>query len=194
MAIKVKDVEVRPEEVDEDFIINFEELTEEGQKRLFRENNEKFIVDAIQSKYFSILQLVEESMQQCSSKTLNSVILYWLEKYKRKKVNEDMVLKILMLPNLKLSEKNRRGLATSMSLKWRLWVAKNEETSLDVLKLRQMFYWGTCYFALDGYPKLFDAIVVNPNFRVDEYIEEEISLFKPDEQKRIRSRIEELKN
>lgn len=62
MAIKVKDVEVRPEEVDEDFIINFEELTEEGQKRLFRENNEKFIVDAIQSKYFSILQLVEESM------------------------------------------------------------------------------------------------------------------------------------
>ncbi len=194
MAIKVKGIAVRPEEVNKDFTINFEELTEEGQKRLFLENNEKFIVDAIESKYSSVFQLVKERMQQCSSETLNNAIQYYEKKSLREKVDEDMILEILMLPKLKLSEESRRSLASSVKVKWKLWIAKSDETSFDILKLRQMFYWSAICFEIDGDPRLFDAIVMNPNFRVDEYIEEEISLFKPDEQKRIRSRIEELKN
>ena len=75
MAVKVKGVEVRSEELSLE--VNFQDLTQEGQERIFLENKEKFVKDALQSKYSYIQRLLWEVdvKETCSSDTLNVAIL-----------------------------------------------------------------------------------------------------------------------
>lgn len=190
MAITVNGVEVRLEEVKKEIQVNFDALTKEGQKRVFCENPGKFISDVFASENISLTELIDLSENKISSTGLNEIICY----FAHKDIFAEVVLDILKLPYFKLADATRKTLALSTVKQYRIVIAKDKDTSLEILKLRQMFFWSAGEFAREKDDMgLFDEIVMHPNFRLDKDIENEISVFSPERQKRIRERIAELK-
>ena len=165
MAITVKGVEVRTKEVRTNVRVEFDDLTEEGQKRIFLENKEEFIVEALKSRYGSVVELVWEVKDECSSVALNAAIAECI----KKGASEERILDLLNVPGFELDKKLRKILAISVrSLPIQIWVAKDEKTSFKLL--RKMFYNATVKLVRDNDPQLFDAIVTNPNFKSDEEV------------------------
>ena len=72
-------------------------------------------------------------------------------------------------------------------------VAQNEKTSLQLLKSSGMFIVAASEFVNDNKSILFDAIVTNPNFEIDEEIEQTIRAFASKRAKKIKARIEQLR-
>lgn len=193
--ITVKGVEVRPDEVDLE--TEFQFLTAEGQKRLFLENKEAFLIEALTSNYSTVRRLLwePEVLKSCSSVLLNDAIrICFLSKTLRTDI---MVL--MNAVGSELSDLNRELIACAswtcyenwMSLK--VFIAQDEKTSLEILKIDEMFKLASIELVQSRDARLFDAIVTNPNFRVDDDIEEAISEISPEGRKIIRERIAELK-
>lgn len=187
--ITVKGVEVRSKEIDLE--VSFQDLTPEGQKRIFLENKEKFLIAALNSRYSSLTDLVKEVKNECSSFALNKAIEHLLDT--RRFGFDDLILEFLSVPSLELSEKNRKKLAYSEYWRLKLWVAKDEKTPLTVLKTREMFFRAAQNIVYEYSSEMFDAIVTNPNFDVDEEIEQTIQGFSSKGAKKIKARIAELK-
>ncbi len=188
--ITVKGVEVRAEEVSIETEFRF--LTEEGQKRLFLENKEAFLLDALHSGYSAVCRLLwePEVLKSCSPALLNEAIILCLSD--ASKELEDVKVLINTLGS-ELDEGCITFIAYAFFVEVELKVlaAKNEKTSLELLK--KMFILAVSKFVDDNEPILFDAIVTNPNFEVDEEIEQTIRAFDSKRAEKIKKRIEQLR-
>ena len=59
MSIFLRGKEVRKNELDRKIEVSFDDLNENGQKRMFEENKELFLTDAIISRYKNIREMAE---------------------------------------------------------------------------------------------------------------------------------------
>lgn len=114
-------VEVRSTEVE--LTVKFEDLTQEGQQRVFLENMEKFIKEALNSKYPYIRRLLWEVdvKERCSSEVLNAAIQECIYQ----NISEKKIFALLNVSGFQVNEKVRELLATSTNPQYRLWLAKN---------------------------------------------------------------------
>lgn len=182
MAIKVRGVEVRPEEINLE--VDFQDLTAEGQRRLFLENKEKFIQDVLQSKYSAVREVIWEVRNECSSEMLNAAVVG----YNKTRESETHILDLLNVPGFQLDKKVRELLGTyGVSLSIKLWVARDENTSLELLK--RMLCDAVHRFNAYNEVELLDAIVLNPKFDFGD----ETFRFSRQTVTRVRERIEFLK-
>lgn len=137
------------------------------------------------------VRLEEVNMEKtCSSDTLNVAI----EECIYQEAPTGDILSLLNVPGLQVSDKVRELLALSTELQLKLWVVKDKNTSLELLKKDQLFMCATLDFVQLRNPILFDAIFKNPNFKWDEEIEQKMEAFSPEGKEMIRERIERLKN
>lgn len=188
MSITVEGINVRIKEVSKDFKVKFKDLTEAGQKRLFKENKDIFFFDALTSKYKSVRTLALIKKDNCSSVSLNKAIKL-LEKEKRA-TNVNLIIELLNIPNLDLDDSLRKSLAHSDYWELRLWIANDKNTPLQILK--EMLWSATKIFIGYDSSTEMDAIITNPNFELDEEVEQIIKRFNPTAVSKIESRIKEL--
>lgn len=186
--ITVEGVDVRIEEVDKDLSVEFYKLTEEGQKRVFEENKDIFFFDALKSSYMSIRNYAIELKDECSSETLNEAIKNLI----RFKVSDKitLIIELLNTERLEIDEELEKMLAHSDYWRLRLWVAEDKNTSLAILKEMlpdaiKRFFWRNSSTDID-------AIITNPNFKLDEEVKQIIEKFSLDEGAKIEARIKEL--
>lgn len=192
--VTVKGVEVRAEEVNVETEFCF--LTEEGQKRVFLENKEKFLLEALNSDYFTVRRLLfePEVIKTCSAAVLNEAIKI----YCVAKSSETMdIMALIDAVGSELSEANRELIALGDWLhgrwkKMRIRVATDPKTSFKILKMETMFRFSALELIQSNDSQLFDAIVQNPNFEWDKEIEEQIEVFSPAGREIIRQRVERL--
>lgn len=171
MSIKVKGISVRSNELSCDMEIPFHELTIDGQERMFLKHKDLFLCDALDSEHAYIFELACNNFTSCSSKALNEAIIslyepkpMYMPMHRSIYENIDLILKILNIPYLELDESIRKRFSMSSAWKLKLWVAKDKNTSHELLldmffpsALRNLF-WAQSF-------SLFDAIVNNSNFR-----------------------------
>lgn len=188
MSITVEGINVRIKEVSKDFKVKFESLTESGQKRLFKENKDIFFFDALTSKYVSVRRLALMQKNDCSSVSLNKAIKLLVKK--KSAFNVDLIIQLLNIPNLDLDDELRKSLAHSDYWQLRLWIANDKNTPLQILK--EMLWGATTIFVGYDSSTEMDVIITNPNFELDEEVEEIIKRFNPTEFSKIESRIKEL--
>lgn len=187
--ITVKGVEVRPEEVAKEIKVSFKDLTEEGQKRIFRENKDEFIIDALKSKYSSVQNLIFEVKNECSSIALNKAI----EEAIKRGASAKRIIDLLNVPTLELDEELRKLLSISIWTSLKKWVIQDKNTSFELLKSDQLFMYAAIELIQSHDSTLFDAIVKNPKFKWDEELERNIMDISPEGRKIIKARIEVLK-
>lgn len=147
-------------------------LTIDGQERMFLKHKDLFLCDALDSEHAYIFELACNNFTSCSSKALNEAIIFLYEpepmyrlRHRSRSIPEiDLILKILNIPYLELDESIRKKFSMSSAWKLQLWVAKDKNTSHELLldmffpsALRNLF-WAHSF-------SLFDAIVNNSNFR-----------------------------
>ncbi len=181
--ITVKGVEVRSQEVD--LKVDFQDLTAEGQKRVFLENKENFVQDALNSEYPAVQEVIWEVRNQCSAKVLNAAVVGYNEKRK----SENYILDLLNVPDFQPDEETRELLGTRGAFhSVKVWVARDEKTSLNVLE--KMFRGAANRYFRYNEAELLDAILTNPNFGVCEIQQWNFSY---GQQNRIKARIKELK-
>lgn len=183
--VTVKGVEVRAEEVNVETEFRF--LTEEGQKRVFLENKELFLLDALNSNYPAVRRLLwkPEVLKSCSSDILNRAITACCM---GTEVGDLMTL--INAVGSKLSKENIELIAAAswMDMKLRVQMLQNEKISSEFLK--KMFVNEAMDFIQYGRCMLFDAIVQNPNFKC---YEEQIEMFAPSSRELIKERIKRVK-
>ena len=186
--LKVNGVEVRIQEVKVDFEVKFSELTEDGQKRVFLENKEDFIVEALKSNYPAVQELVWQVKNGCSSVALNKAI----EECIRRGASVNRILDLLEVPGLELEEELREILSCFVDDSIKLWVAKDPRTPFELLKSDQMFSLAVSEMVHDRGTELFDRIVANPNFKENEDIDRLIKEFSSNQEKEVRARMKEI--
>lgn len=172
MSIFINGLKVRSSELNEDFEVQFKDLNEKGQRRLFTENKTLFLYDALTSEYESIQALPLQFKDEYSSETLNSIIKKVLSKMLLSK-ECDLILEFLNIPGFELDEDLRKDLSFSQFYPIKCWVAKSEKTSTEILK--SMFLHDVCYSVWSNWYVLLDLIISNPNFRFDLCLDNHIS-------------------
>jgi len=194
MSILVNGFEVRADELNYNFIVNFEDLNESGQRRLFEKDKNLFLYDALTSQYPDIRELPFESKTGFSSETLNEVLSKFIPQIPTLDFqNIDIILKLLDFPDFKLNEKLRDRMTMSTDYRFLFWVAKSKDTSFNILK--KMFFYECKNFICYGYSELLDIIILNPNFNLSYSLDREVELrFKAEHYRDIMSHIKDLKN
>ena len=192
--ITVKGVHVRVEELSEEIHIDFEDLTEEGQKRVFLENQEDFILDALESKFPNVRRLLwePEVLENCSPFLLNKAIAQCC--FLKNREVEDIKILINTLGS-KLDKGIIEFIAVSpfVEIELKVLVVQNEKISLKNLKEKAMFQLATLKVIEDNDFRLFDAIVKNPKFDLCWGLERVRESFSFSGFEMIASRIKELK-
>ena len=176
MGITVKGVNVRTEELKTKFKVSFADLTAEGQRRVFLEQKDEFLYEALTSRYGSVKKVAKKNKGKCSSKTINKVLKHLLSESDRR-LKLDLILDILSTPNFEIEQEVVKKLSNSNYSKLRLGVAKDSNTPLQILK--DMFSDEAFAIVGYGYSEVFDAIITNPRFELDEEINQKIQAFGP---------------
>lgn len=158
MKIKINGVEVRNELLGEEVEMKFENLTPEVQEKVFLDNKEAYLVDALISKHQTVNSLAIQNMKELSNPVLNQAVKVLIEgPFDYKKV--DILLAILSIENLKLSYDLREKLAFCPYWSIKKWVAQNKETPGYIL--RQMF------IKEKNDMELLNLIIKNTRFKLD---------------------------
>ncbi len=167
--VTVNNVKVRSEEV-VNLEIQFYELTEDGQKRIFNKKKQDFVRDALRSEYPSVRKFLWEIKEKCSSIVLNMAIEECL-KINKEGVRDNYVsgkdiIDLLNVPDFRLDNKLRVRLAESGDWTLKRWVARDSKTPLNILKSTLMFELAaTRVITSKGTETdLFDEIICNRNF------------------------------
>lgn len=127
MKILLQGIEVRKEELTETMEIQFNQLNEIGQKRLFKENKDLFFSEALSSEHECVRKLAIILRNDCSSDTINKAIrklLYGKNIYESPDYN--LIFILLNTDNLTLSKSNRINLYHSYDEKIREWLARSK--------------------------------------------------------------------
>ena len=101
-----------------------------------------------------------------------------------------MIIELLNTPNLDLDDALRKSLAHSYYWRLRLWIENDKNTPLQILK--EMLWDATIRFIYYHSSTEMDAIITNPNFQLDEEVEQIIKRFNPTAVSKIEARIKEL--
>lgn len=194
MSIFVKGIKVRGDELKYDLKVDFIDLTESGQHRLFKKNKNLFLYDALTSQFPKIRELPFEFKNAYSAETLNEVLDKLIPKIPTQTCrNLETVLKLLKLPNLKLSEELKERMSQSIEYPLLFWIAKSYDISFNILK--KMFFYECSNFLCYNYSELLDTIILNPNFSLNYNLDNEIETrFKAEHYYRIISHIKAVKN
>lgn len=177
MDITVKDVIVQNDELAYNVEIPFRDLNSKGQERLFLENKDLFLCEALSSRYDDIKNLALNNLTFCCSEALNKAI--WLL-YKQPDVGHGYIhsnniyiirTKILPIPHLVLDPSIRITFSTDDYCN-RLpeWVANDVNTPFELLRdmllpaLQNAIHFGINWSGSYGYAVLW-GIVNNPNFK-----------------------------
>lgn len=178
--ITVKGIPVRSEEINLE--VDFQDLTEEGQRRIFLENQEEFILEALASQYVSVVEAVREATKNSSFEQNRAI-----EKLLMMPGNHEReILEILKIPEMELEPEIRVRLVETREPLILLKIARDVKTSMAILKMPQMF--AKAIRLAEGYEdQLLEAILANPNFVVDKEIEKKLSFFP-----RARKKVEKM--
>lgn len=126
MKILMNGLEVRKEELAETIEIQFTQLNEVGQKRLFKENKDLLFSEALLSKYENVRKLAIILKNDCSSDTINKAIRKLLG-FKSLYTSPDynLIFTLLNTENLLLSKANRICLAISSTEEIQEWLTQH---------------------------------------------------------------------
>lgn len=166
MSIFLKGKEVRENELNKQIEVFFHDLNENGQKRMFEENKDLFLADAIISAYKNIRESAKKyAFEDCSNEILNEVIF---ELYRRQGTYTNRFIKeilyLLNIPRLKLKNYIQIAFANSINYALKVWlVTEYSEISNDILNI-------VLSNELDGFWKnesnLVNKIIMNPKFKL----------------------------
>ncbi len=162
MSIFLRGKEVRKNELDRKIEVSFDDLNENGQKRMFEENKELFLTDAIISRYKNIREMAENyAYEECSNEILNQTI--W-QLYNMQGRYITIILKLLNIHRLKLLNYLQNEFANSDNYILKEWlITKYSGTSNDTLN-------AILAKELDKFcnneKNLVDEIIMNRNFEL----------------------------
>lgn len=165
MSIFLKGKEVRENELNKEIEVSFHDLNENGQQRMFEEDKDLFLTDAIISKYKNIREKAENyACEECSNIALNQLILqffYAQGRYTNRYIT--IILKLLNIPRLKLLNTTQRTFAESDNYILKEWLTKYSGTSNEILNTMLNFelkkFW-------NNESDLVDKIIMHPNFEL----------------------------
>lgn len=165
MSIFLEGKKVREDELNEKIEVPFNDLDENGQKRMFSEDKDLFLADAIISAYRNIRESARKyAFEDCPNEILNEVIweLYRRQgKYTNRFIKE--ILYLLNIPRLKLEDSLQIEFATSNNGVLKEWLVTNPETSNDILNIALRCEFGEYWIKKSV---LIDKIIMNPNFKL----------------------------
>lgn len=126
MKILMNGLEVRKEELAETVEIQFAQLNEVGQKRLFKENKDLLFSEALLSKYENVRKLAIILRNDCSSDTINKAIRKLLG-FKSLYTSPDynLIFTLLNTESLLLTKGNRILLAISSTEEIQEWLTQH---------------------------------------------------------------------
>lgn len=189
--ITVKGYQVRKDELKPEIEVDFKSLSINGQTRIFMENKNLFLKEALESEYDQIRELPIKFIKEYSVKTVNEVmkelaykdIYTWLasEKY-------EFMIAILNDESLKIEEKTIERLACSDFWGIKKAVAVRKDTGAKALK--SIFFRAVKEYLDHGESELLDIVIVHPNFFVDTSLERAIiKSYSSDNVKKITEKI-----
>lgn len=165
MSIFLKGKEVRENELNKEVEVSFHDLNENGQQKMFEEDKDLFLADAIISKYKNIREKAENyACEECSNIALNQLILqffYAQGRYTNRYIT--IILKLLNIPRLKLLNTTQRTFAESDNYILKECLTKYSGTSNEILNTMLNFelkkFW-------NNESDLVDKIIMHPNFEL----------------------------
>lgn len=166
MSIFLNGKEVRENELNRDIEVSFHDLNENGQQRMFEEDKDLFVADAIISKYKNIREKAENyAYQECPNEILNLIIWKLFDaqgEYTNRYIS--IILKLLNIPRLKLLNTIQLKFARSDNYILKEWlITKYSETTNYILNI-------ILKDELDKFIKnesnLVDKIIMHPNFEL----------------------------
>lgn len=162
MSIVLKGKEVRENELDREIEVSFNDLNEKGQQRMFEENKDSFVADAIISRYKNIREKAENyACKECSNEILNQTI--W-KLYSAQGRYINTILKLLNIPRLKLLNYLQYEFANSKNYILKEWlVTKCPEISNDILNTALR---NELDKFMNNESSLVDKIIMNPKFEL----------------------------
>lgn len=158
---------VRTKEIEKEIVIEFNDLNETGQQRIFLENKDSFLAQAITSKYKVIREKAEEYINNnCTCEVLNELIIELLEAQGYTDAYTDQIEKVLNSPKLELADYVCMKIADSSSYILKAWLANEyNKTSNDVLN--RILHYELEDFRNNGESsRLFDDVIMHPNFKL----------------------------
>lgn len=189
MSIFIKGKKVRNNELKQKIEISFNDLNEAGQRRIFLENKDLFLVDAIISNYKSIREIGRRyAYEEASNKVLNQVIKeLYIEQGEYTIRYMHQIFEILDIPRFKLAYYIEIEFANSNHYILKEWlITKQHETSNEILNIilsnELDAFW-------ENRKNLVNKIIMHPNFELT--LEGKYYGFGKIE--KVKSRIEELK-
>lgn len=166
MSVFLKGKEVRKNELKKEIEVSFDDLNENGQQRMFEEDKDLFLADAIISYYKDIREKAEKyAYEECSNETLNQII--WKVYTKQGRYTNryiDTILKLLNIPRLKLSNYIQNEFANSENYMLKIWlITKYSGTSNETLNTMLNFELNKFW---NNESNLVDKIIMHPNFEL----------------------------
>ena len=163
MSITVNGLEVRSDEIKPDISLKFSNLTQQGQIRLFSENKDTFLYEALISEYPEVHMLAINSKKEYSATSVNNLISNIL-KSGMTTIEAGCILELINVPNFKLEEALRKKLSNSEYWPVKAWVAKDKYTSMQLLE--RMFLIEATNFIKNGSTIVLNAVIQNKNFNI----------------------------
>lgn len=163
MSVTVNGLEVRSNEIKPNISLEFSDLTQQGQIRLFAENKDVFLYDALISEYPDVHMLAINSKKEYSAVAVNNMISN-IFKSGMTTVEANWILELINVPDFKLEEPLRKKFSKSRYWPLRVWVAKDKYTSTQLLE--RMFLIEARHFVREGSTIVLNAIIQSNNFKV----------------------------
>lgn len=167
MSIFLKGKEVRENELNKQIEVSFHDLNENGQKRMFEENKDLFVEDAIISEYKNIREKAENYAYEESSNEILNLIIWKLFDEQGRYTNRyiSTILKILNVPRLKLLNTIQLKFARSDNYILKEWlITKYAGVSNDILNI--ILQGELDKFCDSNEENLVDKIIMNPKFEL----------------------------
>lgn len=166
MSIFLKGKEVRENELNKEIEVSFHDLNEKGQQRMFEENKDLFVVDAIISEYKSIREKAENYAYEEGCNDILNLIIWKLFDAQGRYTNRyiSTILKILNVPRLKLLNTIQLKFANSDNYILKEWlITKYNGTSNDILNI---ILKNELDKFMNNESNLVDKIIMNPKFEL----------------------------
>lgn len=166
MSIFLKGKEVRENELNRKIEVSFHDLNEKGQQRMFEENKDLFVADAIISEYKNIREKAENyAYEEGSNEILNLIIVELFNaqgRYTNRYIS--IILKLLNIPRLKLLNTIQLKFARSDNYILKEWlITKYSGTSNDILNI---ILKNELDKFMNNESSLVDKIIMNPKFEL----------------------------
>lgn len=191
MCITVNGIEVRSSEIKPDISVKFSDLTKEAQIRLFSENKDTFLYEALTSDYSEVHNMAINSKIEYSAEAVNDTISSIL-KTDMTEEKAEWIRELIDAQDFKLNEEIRKKFSNCPYWQLRVWVAKDKYTSEQLLN--RMFLIECVNFIKKDCCLVLHAVIQNKNFKMTEQLRQRMRLiFNSDECHKIMIKISQVK-